>query len=110
MKPLTDVKIIDVTQAHAGSLATMLLADFGAEVIKMKRPGVGDLARYWFPFKNNSYSYYAYLKRNQKSIGVNGGTEEGKKILLDLIKDADVVCENFKYSSSLVPQTAICVS
>lgn len=99
MKPLTGVKVIDFTQAHAGSLCTMLLADFGAEVIKIERPGVGDLARYWFPFKNDSSGYYAYLNRGKKSIGINGGTEEGKKILLELIKDADVVCENFKYGS-----------
>ena len=77
----------------------MLLADFGAEVIKIERPGVGDLARYWSPFKNGSSGYYAYLNRGKKSIGINGGTEEGRKILLDLIKDADVVTENFKYGS-----------
>ncbi len=99
MKPLTGVKVVDFTQAHAGSLCTMLLADFGAEVIKIERPGVGDLARYWSPFKNGSSGYYAYLNRGKKSIGVNGGTEEGRKILLDLIKDADVVTENFKYGS-----------
>lgn len=99
MKPLTGVKVVDFTQAHAGSLCTMLLADFGAEVIKIERPGVGDLARYWAPFKNESSGYYAYLNRGKKSIGINGGTEEGRKILLDLIKDADVVTENFKYGS-----------
>ena len=99
MKPLTGVKVVDFTQAHAGSLCTMLLADFGAEVIKIERPGVGDLARYWSPFKNGSSGYYAYLNRGKKSIGINGGTEEGRKILLDLIKDADVVTENFKYGS-----------
>ena len=99
MKPLEGVKIVDFTQAHAGSLCTMLLADFGAEVIKIERPGVGDLARYWFPFKNDSSGYYAYLNRNKKSIGVNGGKDEGREILLDLLKDADVVCENFKYGS-----------
>lgn len=99
MKPLEGVKVVDFTQAHAGSLCTMLLADFGAEVIKVERPGVGDLARYWFPFKNDSSGYYAYLNRGKKSIGVNGGTEEGRKILLDLIKDADIVTENFKYGS-----------
>lgn len=99
MKPLTGVKVVDFTQAHAGSLCTMLLADFGAEVIKIERPGVGDLARYWSPFKNESSGYYAYLNRGKKSISINGGTEEGRKILLDLIKDADVVTENFKYGS-----------
>ena len=99
MKPLTGVKVVDFTQAHAGSLCTMLLADFGAEVIKIERPGVGDLARYWSPFQNDASGYYAYLNRGKKSIGINGGTEEGRKILLDLIKDADVVTENFKYGS-----------
>lgn len=99
MKPLEGIKVVDFTQAHAGSLCTMLLADFGAEVIKIERPGVGDLARYWTPFKNDSSGYYAYLNRGKKSLGINGGTEEGRKILLDLIKDADVVCENFKYGS-----------
>ena len=52
MKPLTGVKIVDFTQAHAGSAATMLLSDFGAEVIKIERKGVGDLARYWEPIEN----------------------------------------------------------
>ncbi len=99
MKLLEGIKVVDFTQAHAGSLCTMILADFGAEVIKIERPGVGDLARYWGPFKNDSSGYYAYLNRGKKSIAVNGGTEEGKKILLDLIKDADVVTENFKYGS-----------
>ena len=99
MKVLEGIKVVDFTQAHAGSLCTMLLADFGAEVIKIERPGVGDLARYWSPFKNDASGYYAYLNRGKKSIGINGGTEEGRKILLDLIKDADVVTENFKYGS-----------
>lgn len=99
MKPLEGIKVVDFTQAHAGSLCTMLLADFGAEVIKIERPGCGDLARTWSPFKNDASGYYAYLNRGKKSIGVNGSTEEGRKILLELIKDADVVTENFKYGS-----------
>lgn len=99
MKILEGLKVVDFTQAHAGSLCTMILADFGAEVIKIERPGVGDLARYWSPFKNGSSGYYSYLNRGKKSIAVNGGTEEGKKILFDLIKDADIVTENFKHGS-----------
>lgn len=99
MKLLEGIKVVDFTQAHAGSLCTMLLADFGAEVIKVERPGVGDLARYWAPFKNDSSGYYAFLNRGKKSISVNGGTDEGRKILLDLIRDADIVTENFKYGS-----------
>ncbi len=99
MKVLEGIKVVDFTQAHAGSLCTMILADFGAEVIKIERPGVGDLARYWSPFKNDSSGYYAYLNRGKKSISVNGATDEGRQILLDLIKDADIVTENFKYGS-----------
>ena len=99
MKLLEGIKIVDFTQAHAGSLCTMILADFGAEVIKIERPGVGDLARFWAPFKNDASGYYAYLNRNKNSISVDGSSEEGRKILLDLIKDADIVTENFKYGS-----------
>ncbi len=99
MKPLNGVKIVDFTQAHAGSLATMLLADFGAEVIKIERAGVGDLARYWAPLKGDESAYYVHLNRGKKSISINASTEEGKEILLKLIKDADVVTENFKYGS-----------
>lgn len=99
MKLLEGIKIVDFTQAHAGSLCTMILADFGAEVIKIERPGVGDLARFWAPFKNEASGYYAYLNRNKNSISVDGSSEEGRKILLDLIRDADIVTENFKYGS-----------
>lgn len=99
MKPLKGIKIIDFTQAHAGSLATMILADYGAEVIKIERAGVGDLARYWEPMFGEYSGYYAFLNRNKKSIAINASDKEGKEIILKLIKDADVVCENFKLGS-----------
>lgn len=99
MKPLEGIKVVDFTQAHAGSLCTMLLADFGAEVIKIERAGVGDLARYWAPFKDGNSAYYTYLNRGKRSIGINAASPEGREILLKLIADADVVCENFKYGS-----------
>ncbi|MCT4632136.1 MAG: CoA transferase [Firmicutes bacterium] len=96
MKPLEGIKVIDFTQAHAGSLGTMLLADFGAEVIKVERPRVGDMARYWPPFKGNDSGYYAFLNRNKKSITVDTRSEEGQELIKRLIESADVVCENFK--------------
>ncbi|WP_313527561.1 CaiB/BaiF CoA transferase family protein [Anaerotignum sp.] len=99
MKPLKGIKIVDFTQAHAGSLATMLLADMGAEVIKIERLGVGDLARYWEPMKDSESGYYAYLNRGKKSISINASSKEGKEIISKLIKDADVVTENFKFGS-----------
>lgn len=99
MKPLEGVRILDFTQAHAGSLATMILADFGAEVIKIERLGVGDLARYWEPIKNGNSGYYEFLNRNKKSIGLNAFTEKGREIIYKLVKEVDVVCENFKFGS-----------
>lgn len=99
MKPLSGVKVIDFTQAHAGSLCTMLLADFGAEVTKIERAGVGDLARYWAPIKDGNSAYYTYLNRGKKSISLDASTDEGREVVFKLLKDADVVCENFKYGS-----------
>jgi len=99
MKPFSGIKIVDFTQAHAGSLATMLLADYGAEVIKIERAGTGDLARYWEPMVGDDSGYYAFLNRNKKSMAINASDKEGKQIVYDLIKDADIVCENFKYGS-----------
>lgn len=99
MRPLEGIKVLDFTQAHAGSLATMILADFGAEVVKIERAGVGDLARYWAPFKEGNSAYYAYLNRGKKSISLNASTDEGKEIIKKLVAEADVVCENFKFGS-----------
>lgn len=99
MKLLEGIRVIDFTQAHAGSLCTMILADFGAEVIKVEKPGSGDSARRWAPLKNGSSGYFTYLNRGKKSIAVNASAEEGRKILFDLIKGADIVTENFKYGN-----------
>lgn len=99
MKPFEGIRIVDFTQAHAGSLATMLLADMGAEVIKIERAGTGDLARYWAPFRGENSGYYAYLNRGKKSVSLDLTKAEGKEVACALIKTADVVCENFKYGS-----------
>ena len=99
MRPLEGIKVLDFTQAHAGSLSTMLLADFGAEIIKIERAGIGDLARYWEPLKEDCSGYYAFLNRNKSSISLNAFSEEGRQILYKLVKEVDVVCENFKYGS-----------
>ncbi len=99
MKPFSGIRIIDFTQAHAGSLATMLLADMGAEVVKIERAGSGDLARYWAPFRGESSGYYAFLNRGKKSVSLDLSKPEGKQAVKALIAGADVVCENFKYGS-----------
>lgn len=96
MKALEGVKIIDLTQAYSGPFCTMHLADHGAQVIKIERPGIGDQSRTWGPIKNDYSAYYAFLNRNKKSLSLDLNSLEGKEIILKLVKDADVVCENFK--------------
>jgi CoA:oxalate CoA-transferase len=96
MKALEGVRVIDLTQAYSGPFCTMHLADHGAEVIKIERPGMGDQTRDWGPTKNDCSAYYAFLNRNKKSLELDLGSQEGKEILFKLVKDADVVCENFK--------------
>ncbi|MBQ3403831.1 MAG: CoA transferase [Oscillospiraceae bacterium] len=95
-KPLEGVRVLDLTQAYSGPFCTMNLADLGAEVIKIERPGVGDQTRTWGPFKNDYSAYYAYVNRNKKGITLDLGSPEGKELFKKLLKNADVVCENYK--------------
>lgn len=96
MAILDGVRVIDLTQAYSGPFCTMHLADHGAEVIKIERPGVGDQSRTWGPIKNGYSAYYAFLNRNKKSLTLDLRSTEGKEVFLRLVKDADVVCENFR--------------
>lgn len=96
MKPLQGVRILDLTQAYSGPFCTMHLADQGAEVIKIEVPGVGDQSRTWAPFKNGYSAYYSYINRNKKGITLNLKTEQGKEIFKQMVKQADIVCENFR--------------
>lgn len=94
MKALEGVTIVDFTQRHAGSVATMILADFGATVIKVERPDAADPARTWAPMQNGHSTYFTYLNRGKKSICVDYTTVEGQKIVKELVKKADVVCQS----------------
>ncbi|MDD4844796.1 MAG: CaiB/BaiF CoA-transferase family protein [Anaerotignum sp.] len=93
---LDGVKVIDFTHAYAGPFCSLNLADFGAEVIKVERIDGGDQARTWGPFKNDYSAYYASFNRGKKSITLNIASPEGKEIIFNLVKDADIVCSNFK--------------
>ena len=96
MRPLEGIKIIDLSQAYAGPFATQNLADHGAEVIKIERPGLGDQVRTWKPMKNGESGFHVMLNRNKKGMTLDLKQEEGKKILRRLLKDADVIVENYK--------------
>lgn len=95
-KILDGVRIIDFTQGHTGSYGTMLLADFGAEVIKIENHKTGgDIIRDAFPKNDRGSAYHVYMNRGKKSICIDRGSPEGRKILIELIKTADVVCDSF---------------
>lgn len=95
-KPLEGIRVLDLTQAYSGPFCTMNLADFGAEVIKIERPGTGDQTRTWGPFKNDYSAYFAYINRNKQGVTLDLATPEGKEVFFKLVEAADVVCENFR--------------
>lgn len=88
---LQGVVILDLTQKLTGSLATMYLKNFGAEVIKVETPE-GDKARNWEPMREDQSIYFNYLNGGKKSISLDYTTEQGKEILLKLIQKCDVFC------------------
>jgi len=93
--PLDGIRILDLTQVLFGPFATMLLSDLGAEVIKIERPEVGDIARGNGPVVRGVSTYFLSLNRGKKSVTLNLATEQGAEVFLKLTKTADVLVENF---------------
>jgi formyl-CoA transferase len=93
---LSGLRVLDLTRVLAGPFATMMLADLGAEVIKIERPGKGDDTRAFAPFVNGESAYYMNLNRNKLGVTLDLSSEEGKALFMDLVKAADVVVENFR--------------
>ena len=93
--PLEDIRILDLSWVLAGPFCTMNLSDLGAEVIKLERPNVGDLARGNAPFIDGESSYFMSINRGKKSITIDLQTEKGKELFLKLIGKVDVIVENF---------------
>ena len=81
MKALEGIRVLDFSQVHGASFAAMLLADFGAEVIKVEKPEGGDLLRSLAPKIDGYSAYHAYLNRGKKSIALDLKTEEGKNVI-----------------------------
>ena len=96
-KVFEGLKVVDLTSALNGPFATMFLADYGAEVIKVEPLG-GDQCRAWGPFEKNSgeSAFFAAYNRNKKSVTLNLKTEKSREMLYELVKDADVLAENYK--------------
>ncbi|WP_312970734.1 CaiB/BaiF CoA transferase family protein [Acinetobacter gerneri] len=107
MGALQGIRILDLSRVLAGPWCGQILADLGAEVIKIERPVTGDDTRLWGPpwmldqqqKATKEAGYYQCTNRNKFSVAVDIATEEGQKIIQDLAKTADVVIENYKVGS-----------
>ncbi len=91
---LSGLRVIDLTRVLAGPFCTMMLADMGAEVIKVEEPGKGDDSRHFAPFRNGESAYYMNLNRNKKGVTLN--LKKGRDIFIELVKTADVLVENYR--------------
>ena len=106
MGALSHIRVLDLSRVLAGPWCTQNLADLGADVIKVEKPGVGDDTRHWGPpfakdeqGKDSSESaYFIAINRNKRSITVNISTPEGQDIIRKLVAESDVVIENYKVS------------
>ncbi len=97
MRPLDDLFVVDLSRILSGPVCTMVLADMGAEVIKIEPPPIGDDSRQWGPpFIGGISTYFISANRNKKSVGLNLKSPEGRQILWKLIERADVLIENFR--------------
>lgn len=95
--PLAGIKVLELARTLAGPYCSMLLADMGADVLKVEQPGIGDETRgYTPPAMAGESCYYLSLNKNKQGITLNLKTEEGKQIVKELVKDADVLIENFR--------------
>jgi crotonobetainyl-CoA:carnitine CoA-transferase CaiB-like acyl-CoA transferase len=97
VRPLDGIKILDLSRALAGPYCSMMLADMGADVIKIEMPGRGDDSRAWGPpFIEGESAYFMSVNRNKKSITLNLKDERALEIIHKLIKQSDVLLENFR--------------
>ena len=96
MKALEGIKVLDLTRVLAGPYCAMMLADFGANVIKIEPPNVGDDSRAFGPFVGKESAYFMSLNRNKRSITLNFKREEEVELFREMVKQADVVLENYR--------------
>ncbi len=95
-KPLEHIKVLDFTRVLAGPYCTMILANLGAEIIKVERPGIGDDSRDFGPFINGQSAYFISINRGKKSIALNLKSPKAVEVVKELVKEVDVVAENFR--------------
>ncbi|WHH57830.1 CoA transferase [Petroclostridium sp. X23] len=93
---LEGVRVLDLTRVLAGPYCCMMLADMGADVIKIELPGRGDDSRGNAPIVNGESAYFMNLNRNKRGMTLNLKSEEGKEIFRELVKQSDIVVENYR--------------
>ena len=95
--PLDGLRVVDLSRVLAGPYCTMLLADLGADVVKVERPGEGDETRTWGPpYAGPESAYFLAVNRSKRSIAVDVKAPDGRALVLELCAGADVVIENFR--------------
>jgi len=99
--PLSNIRVLDMSRILAGPWAGQLLGDYGADVVKVERPGAGDDTRQWGPpwldgKGARESAYFLSTNRNKRSITVDITNSRGQKVIRDLVRDADVLLENYK--------------
>jgi len=96
MAALSDLRLLDLTHVLSGPYATMVMADLGAEVLKIEQPGIGDASRQYGPFIDGFSSYFMSINRRKKSLTLNLQQEKGREILMHLVKSSDILFENYR--------------
>ena len=94
--PLEDMKVLDLTQVMAGPFCTMLLADMGADVVKVEKPGGDDIRGIGPPFINGESAAFLQINRNKRSIVVDLKTEQGVEALRRMATQADALVQNYR--------------
>jgi crotonobetainyl-CoA:carnitine CoA-transferase CaiB-like acyl-CoA transferase len=105
MFALDDIDVLALESGISAPLCTRMLGDLGAEVVKVERPGVGDVNRHWDSVVNGESSAHAWVDRNKKSIELDLKADEGREIFLELAGEADVVVQN--YSPGVVDRLGV---
>lgn len=94
--PLQGVRVLDLSRVLAGPYCTMLLGDYGADVIKVEPPGGDDTRQWGPPYLGGESAYYLSCNRNKRSLVLDLSTAQGREVLLRLVRQSDVLVENFK--------------
>src|SRR6476646_5675556 len=93
--PLDDLRVVDLSRLIAGPYCAMLLGDMGADVVKVEPPGRGENSRTFGPFVQGESLYTMVFNRNKRSLTLDLRSPQGKEVLRDLLRTADVLVENY---------------